>query len=292
MKRLPGKKVFISYRRSDSWQMANWLAETISRTFGRSSVFIDTRIELGKVWPREIQQELRESAVLIEVIGPSWLSALDEKDRRRIDNPQDWVRREIEEAIHAKLTIMPVRVSEGRLPQEDGLPQSIRPLLRHNDLELRDRERETDVLPLFDRLEALGLERKAAKIRYPAPGPKAPPLTDLELKKALDRLPAWELDDSRVGPERKKKLELMRTYEFASFEDAIHFMSASSRYIAELDHHPDWENVWKTITVWLTTWDIGHQPSNYDIRLAEYLDHLYREYEPKPVMASKKRRAR
>ena len=53
-----------------------------------------------------------------------------------------------------------------------------------------------------------------------------------------------------------------------------------------VDHHPDWENIWRTITVWLTTWDLGHLPSIYDIELAEYLDQLYLEYESKEKNSS------
>ncbi len=273
------KSVFISYRRADSWQMARWLAETIAQNFGKASVFIDTSgIESGEEWPKRIQQALRGASVLIAVIGPTWLSQLDDIDRRRIDDPNDWVRKEIERSIQTKLTIIPVRVLNAPLPKSKGLPATLRPLLKRRDFELRNEQRETDIVPLLTRLEDLGFKRKAAKIKYPAPGPKAPSLTDQELKKALRRLTAWELDDSRVSPERRNKLELMRTYEFASFEDAIHFMSTSSRYISQLDHHPDWENIWNTITVWLTTWDIGHKPSHFDVTLAKYLDGLYEEY--------------
>jgi pterin-4a-carbinolamine dehydratase len=41
---------------------------------------------------------------------------------------------------------------------------------------------------------------------------------------------------------------------------------------------PDWQNIWVSLRVWLTTWDIGHRPSFKDIRLAEYLEKLYRDY--------------
>jgi pterin-4a-carbinolamine dehydratase len=43
-------------------------------------------------------------------------------------------------------------------------------------------------------------------------------------------------------------------------------------------HHPDWENIWINVLVWLTTWDIGHRPSYKDVRLAEHLDAVYRDY--------------
>lgn len=71
---------------------------------------------------------------------------------------------------------------------------------------------------------------------------------------------------------------LMRSFEFASFEDAMHFMFSATRHIGRVDHHPDWENIWRTITIWLTTWDIGHKPSHYDVELAQYLDELFENY--------------
>lgn len=70
----------------------------------------------------------------------------------------------------------------------------------------------------------------------------------------------------------------MRSFEFASFEDAMHFMFSATRHIGRVDHHPDWENIWRTITIWLTTWDIGHKPSHYDVELAQYLDELFENY--------------
>ena len=71
---------------------------------------------------------------------------------------------------------------------------------------------------------------------------------------------------------------LLRSYRFRSFEDAIHFMATASRFIVRTEHHPAWANIWRTVTVRLTTFDIGHKPSVFDSRLAEYLDDLYREY--------------
>ena len=70
----------------------------------------------------------------------------------------------------------------------------------------------------------------------------------------------------------------MRTYEFARFEDAIDFMAEAAKHISVVQHHPRWENTWRTVRVWLTTWDIGHKPSQYDLDLAEYLDNLFSKY--------------
>jgi pterin-4a-carbinolamine dehydratase len=93
------------------------------------------------------------------------------------------------------------------------------------------------------------------------------------------KLPAWRVVSRAIGA--VKKVELMRTYEFESFYDAVHFMNSAARFIDRIDHHPEWTNIWRTIVVYLTTWDIGHKPSMLDVDLAAYLDGLYREYERK-----------
>ena len=170
---------------------------------------------------------------------------------------------------------------KAELPEREGLPKELRPLLNHQAFELREEQWQVDVQQLLNRLEELGFKRIGGKVKYPEPRKNAQALTDDEMRRILKRLHEWELVDDRVGPSGKKKLELMRAYQFVSFEDAIHFMSTATRHITNVCHHPDWQNIWKTITVRLSTWDIGHKPSVYDIELAEYLDHLYQDYEPK-----------
>jgi pterin-4a-carbinolamine dehydratase len=73
----------------------------------------------------------------------------------------------------------------------------------------------------------------------------------------------------------------MRRYTFESFEDAIHFMNAASRFISKYDHHPEWTNIWRTLIVYLTTWDIGNKPSLLDVDVAAYLDELHKSYQKK-----------
>ena len=54
--------------------------------------------------------------------------------------------------------------------------------------------------------------------------------------------------------EPRKRSELFRVFEFASFEDAIAVMGAAVAEIVRLDHDPRWENIWRSVSVWLTTW--------------------------------------
>jgi pterin-4a-carbinolamine dehydratase len=76
------------------------------------------------------------------------------------------------------------------------------------------------------------------------------------------------------GREPQMRTELYRSFEFSSFDDAIAFMGAAVPTINQLNHHPRWENLWRTVSVWLTTWDIGHRISPLDIDLAMSLDQL------------------
>src|SRR5438477_7717654 len=105
----PVKTAFISYRRGDSSPVARWLGEAIEQNFGKTSVFVDTSaIQTGDEWPKRIEKSLKKASVVIAVIGPEWLKAQDKYNRRRIDDPCDWVRKEIMYALQNKLPIIPL----------------------------------------------------------------------------------------------------------------------------------------------------------------------------------------
>ena len=272
------KSIFISYRRRDASAVARWLGETIEQNFGRGSVFIDTdAIEIGDEWPKHIGAALEKASALIVLIGPEWLRSHDEFSRRRLDNSKDWVRKEIIYALDNNLKIFPLLVSNAQLPEAEGLPKQLRPLLSYQSFNLRTEHWQNDVAQILNKLEQVGFVRTYPQIRYPKPRKYPKALTDEELEEFLVQHTIWRLI-SRTGTKGEKRTELMRAYEFASFDDAMHFMFSATRHISKINHHPDWENIWRTVTVWLTTWDIGHKPSHYDIELAQYLDELYGNY--------------
>lgn len=273
--------IFISYRRQDSSAASRWLAETLGMAFGASAAFIDTdAIRIGDEWPARIDNALREASVLIAVIGPNWLHLADEDGRRRLDLPDDWVCNEIKYAIDHRLVVIPLLVSRAQLPKRSALPPQIASLSNYQAFELRDTYWDTDVNQLLSRLEQSGFHHIGPRVSYPRPHVRPEPLSSEELAEFCRN--GWELVVSLIpGKEPLKRTELMRTYEFASFEAAIDFMSEASRFISSLNHHPRWENIWRNVTVWLTTWDIGHKPSRYDLELAQYLDGLFKRY-PSP----------
>ena len=126
--------------------------------------------------------------------------------------------------------------------------------------------------------------RRVSKLKTEESKPHVRPneLSQLELDEALKGLVAWKLVHR---PNNRAKtghaVELHRQFSVEAFEDAMHFILAASRRIILMDHHPEWHNSYKSISVWSTTWEIGFKPSLLDVELAAYLDNLYASYIPK-----------
>lgn len=121
-----GTKIFISYRRADAEHAAGRIFDRLCDHFGDNEIFYDVdKIPSGTDFPTFIKSTLDECAVLLVLIGNRWLQR-DEEGKRRIDDPKDWVRIEIETALSRKINVIPVLISEIEMPNEDDLPQSLK----------------------------------------------------------------------------------------------------------------------------------------------------------------------
>jgi hypothetical protein len=76
--------------------------------------------------------------VLIAVIGAHWLTSKDEQDSRGLDNPEDFVRREIATALKRDIRVIPVLVDRASMPRPTDLPDDLKPLVRRNALRVID----------------------------------------------------------------------------------------------------------------------------------------------------------
>jgi 4a-hydroxytetrahydrobiopterin dehydratase len=90
-----------------------------------------------------------------------------------------------------------------------------------------------------------------------------PKLSDAEVTAALGSLPGW----SRSGD------EIAKTYELASFPDAIAFVVRIGFFAERVDHHPDLDVRWKNVRVALTTHDAGGL-TNKDLDLAREIEGI------------------
>lgn len=130
-------RIFISYRRDETAYPAGWLYDRLASKYGGGQVFKDVdSIHLGDDFVQVITNAVVSCDVLLALIGEQWLTLTDEHGQRRIDNPDDFVRLEIEAALTRNVRVIPILVDGARMPRVDELPDSLVSLGRRQALEL------------------------------------------------------------------------------------------------------------------------------------------------------------
>jgi TIR domain len=143
--------IFINYRSDDSGFAAALIDARLRTEFGDDRVFRDARsVGPATDFPPELERRLRESTVLLALIGPQWLSLTASGGSRRIDSPADYVRRELREAFRQNKHVLPVLLDHARLPRAEELPADIAQLPDRQALHVRHRYDGSDL----DRLVA------------------------------------------------------------------------------------------------------------------------------------------
>jgi CHASE2 domain-containing sensor protein len=119
---------FISYRRSHSTVAAREFRRELARRYGVASVFMDTAsIDYGESFPDRIASAIRGCSVMLVMIGPHWLEPV--AGVRRIDDPDDWVHREVRAGLERReAVVVPILLDGASAPSEAELPESVRGL--------------------------------------------------------------------------------------------------------------------------------------------------------------------
>jgi TIR domain len=106
--------IFINYRTGDGQDIATAIDLALAGRFGRAQVYRASRsISPGENYIHDLLTAVRGSQVLLAVIGPRWLTVVDEQGRSRLTDEADWTRTEILEAFEHGVRVIPVLV--GRL---------------------------------------------------------------------------------------------------------------------------------------------------------------------------------
>jgi 4a-hydroxytetrahydrobiopterin dehydratase len=87
--------------------------------------------------------------------------------------------------------------------------------------------------------------------------------TDAQIEEALESLPGWSQEGEAI----------VRTYEFADFRAALDFMNRAAGPIEEMNHHPEWTNVYNRVDVRLNSHDVGGVTGR-DVQLAKVLERV------------------
>jgi hypothetical protein len=130
--------VFISYRRQETSHLAGRLYDRLADRFGEEQVFMDVdTIEPGADFTEVITRAVGTCQVLLAVIGPEWLSAADDQGHRRLDDPDDIVRLEIEAALTRDVRVIPILTEGAVMPRRHEMPESLVGLTRRNAITVR-----------------------------------------------------------------------------------------------------------------------------------------------------------
>ena len=146
--------IFISYRRDDSAPYAGRLYDRLTARFGKDQVFMDIdQIDPGEDFVEVIERKVGACDIAVVLIGKGWLNANDSQGKRRLDDPEDFVRLEVAAALRRKVRVLPVLVGGAAMPTMPQLPKALAPLSRRNAFEISDTRFHTDVDRLIEALE-------------------------------------------------------------------------------------------------------------------------------------------
>jgi hypothetical protein len=119
-------RLFINYRVDDTGSTASTLYRELNRVLAPGQVFFDQeQLAGGDIWPQRLREEVLNCTVMLSLIGSRWLTVQDPRTGdRRLNLPNDWVRKEIETAMEAGKVIIPVLV-DGIAPLPEDALQTI-----------------------------------------------------------------------------------------------------------------------------------------------------------------------
>jgi hypothetical protein len=126
-------RIFMSYRRTDTKWVVGRIYDRLAQTLNRENLFLDiSDIEPGDDYVEHIRRVVGSCDVVLVVIGSHWLTTQDEAGRRRLDDPNDWVRVELATALERGIRVIPVLVDGVPMPESYQLPQDLAGLSRRN----------------------------------------------------------------------------------------------------------------------------------------------------------------
>ena len=226
-------KVFVNYRRGDDPGTTGRIYDRLEQEFGHDHVFMDVEGGLrgGDDFVDMLRAQVAQCDVLLAIIGPRWLEMADEAGRRRLDNPEDWVRVEIASALAAGAgkRVIPVLVGGAGIPRAEDLPDDLKLLARKQVLRMTLERFKSDAQGLVTQVSGALADLEAAR-RASTEAEKAA-AAELERKRAeeerarADAAARAEAERARLSatagmtPENLRKAEELANWEFVKARD-------------------------------------------------------------------------
>jgi len=144
--------IFLSYRRKNTTWFTGRLYESLKSRYPYLSIFMDVdEIFGGEKFKKVIDEAIYKSKIFIPIIDHEWTTIKDSRtNERRLFQPNDFIRFEVERAISLEKIIIPVLVANTSMPNSTQLPKSIQTLPSYNARSLKHDSWERDVENLID----------------------------------------------------------------------------------------------------------------------------------------------
>jgi TIR domain len=162
-------QIFLSYRVDDQPFAAAFFDHELTRELGDDAVFFASRsIPFGADWEKWIFDAVSASVAVLVIIGPHWLAATN-KDGRRLEDPRDFVRREVELGLQLGKQVVPVHLERRHSLDTKALPESLHALAEKQGPVVRFRDSKPDIVRLVTQLRRqIPSLRPAAPVESPA----------------------------------------------------------------------------------------------------------------------------
>ncbi|MEJ0006655.1 MAG: toll/interleukin-1 receptor domain-containing protein [Steroidobacteraceae bacterium] len=161
--------IFISYRRNDSPDATGRIYDRLVAEFGKAQVFKDVdSIPLGQDFRGHLNSIVGDCGVVLAIIGPRWTDASNKAGQRRLEDPDDFVRIELEAALARDIPVVPVLVAHAPMPAASELPGSLASMVFRQSIEVRpDPDFHNDATRLVSALQLI-LDPNAPRTETPS----------------------------------------------------------------------------------------------------------------------------
>jgi hypothetical protein len=171
MASLPGT-IFINYRKDDSSWNALALYNELQKYFSKEQIFKDFNTILpGDDFVVSIDNALRKCDVLIVIIGKTWLDIKDTIGKRRLEDPDDFVRLEVATALSRNIQVIPVLFDDVPMPRPEELPDNMKSLCRRQFVDIDSKRFDDDIRKLAEAIKKVlpdGVIRVTPEFKQPA----------------------------------------------------------------------------------------------------------------------------
>lgn len=217
-------QIFISYRTKDI--EIKLINQRLIRKYGEDDVFFDKeQILAGDDWAEKLETGVKDCKAFVMVVGSYWADESDKGGFKRLQNEDDWVRKEIEWAIQQNKIIIPVLLGVDGLPSKDKFPNSIQAVYPLQYLKINPALFEKEVKELLE-----VLEKKEIVVKVP------PKEEILALINRGDIRPALSLLQERFGNDNADFNELRDDFTFQSRDfKKRDYRNRLSIYVQSLD---------------------------------------------------------